>query len=99
MKVRKLRNEYFSNRNFLVVQNLRFVLSAFLQQIRVEQKSKKQGEGEKENRVKARERQVEIKRRQIKNAKNKRDECNQHKNRWEIKCFTFAIPCITIQFL
>jgi hypothetical protein len=54
-----MRNEYFFNRYFLIVQTLRFVLSIFLKQIRVEQKAKKQGEGEKQkNRVKAREGQI-----------------------------------------
>jgi hypothetical protein len=59
VKWKKMRNEYFFNRYFLVVQTLRFVLSTFLKQIRVEQKAKKQGEGVKQtNRVKARERQI-----------------------------------------
>jgi len=41
-----------------------------LQQIRVEQKAEKQGKGEKQkNRVKARERHLEIRRRQIKKYK------------------------------
>jgi len=67
VKWKKLRNEYFFNRYFLVVQTLRFVLSTFLQQISVEQKAKKRGEGEKQKkRVKTRERQIEIRRRQIK---------------------------------
>jgi len=67
VKWKKLRNEYFFNRYFLVVQNLRFILCICLQQISVEQKAKKQGEGEKrKKRVKTTERQTEIRRRQIK---------------------------------
>jgi hypothetical protein len=67
VKWKKLRNEYFFNQYFLVVQTLRFVLSTFLQQMSVEQKAKKQGDGEKQKkRKKTRERQIEIRRRQIK---------------------------------
>jgi hypothetical protein len=47
VKWKKLRNEYFFNRYFLVVQTVRFVLFTFLQQMSDEQKAKKQGEGEK----------------------------------------------------
>jgi len=56
------------------VQTLRFVLSAFLQQIRVEPKAKKQEEGEKEKkRVKAREGQIEIRRQIKKNTKRAKE--------------------------
>jgi len=71
-----------------------------LQQNSVEQKVKKQGEGEKQKkRVKAREREIEIRRRQIKKIRRAKDTVQPTHCRRELKCFTFSIPCISIQFL